>query len=1181
MKKILGIVLAFVMLVTVLAIIPAASDVAQGDGYYVYLDEGITLVHVSGGEEYRIPVAAKDIAKFPELEDGSTSDYSVHTYLDKLLEKGQPKFMADLMTALLNYGAAAQQYFGEAGELAGTPVTNTADLKAATAPKVDVKDDEGIYIGASLLLTGTIQLRFYFMGTDVTTNYGKATNPAGKGYSYIDVPVMPYDMSKSVTVTVGTTSVTYAPINYLKNQADNPELSTMVASIYAYGAKAYEYKNHEHIYNGVITLPATCAPGVKTFTCNYCDACYTEAIAPIRDHTYFDDTSTARYIITKVGEEYVKADYCTSCKDWVSYGNYDNYKNDLSAAKQKLESTTISGSTNLSSSSWGSSDEKYNNGSYTISAYPTTDGKKLAADESNKGEHPRLLVNTEVLANIKNKIGSGNKEMIDLLRTVAYLANRYDSKRVGGDLVGGNLGSADHSNYANNDNLSGTHNYNSYVLETIMSKAFLYLYTGADYYAIEATRWMKQYLKTLRINSDVPDCERYWGYAMFAAAIVYDWCYNSPYVEAADKEDLVEGIKNIAKGSGHMEIGFPPSKQGAVCGHGSERQLLRDYLAVALAIYDEYPGWYEYIGGRFFEEFVPVRNEFYKSGMYPQGISVYVGIRFESDLWSAWLMQSATGYNPYDLRDENGNLLMDENGNVLNNQQKVIRSVFSRVVDGKDYYFDEGDDQTAATDKGYLNLRRYAVPAKISAYLYNDPTAAAWGEGAWLSASEQSDWQKWGDSFLYQIIYRSTGVDNNKNNRYKGLDLILYNGGFMNEIVAHNGWDKNSVSVLMKIGGRTTANHDHADAGSFQIYYKGMLAGDTGFYDSYDDDPGTQFREYHQATIAHNSIVIYKDNTSYGQKPGCAYSEPKTYDEWMSDSYKTATLIGVSTKYDLSGNPQYAYIAGDITPAYTEESSSASYVERRMLSVFNTENKDAPMYFFVYDRVKTGESYQAAFLLHTLNEPQIEGNTVTVTSGGNNTGGKLVLQSLIGASEFKTYSGEQKYYVNGESYTATDDGYWGRVEIKTAKSNDHTMLNVIYVTDAGKTLSLPATGFDFTVNNSVEANGAAIGNTVAVFLKSTSSNTTSYSGGLTFTAPDTGAGTKVNYYISGMAAGKYTIECNGQVIRATVDEKEGILVFNTFAGEEVKITKGHNSDSSGSSDNELPWDEWNNSLECK
>ena len=119
MKKILGIVLAFVMLVTVLAIIPAASDVSETDGYYVYLDEGITLVHVSGGAEYRIPVAAKDLARFPKLQDGqTTSEHSVKTYLNALLDQGQPKFLENLMIALLNYGAAAQEYFpGDNGAL--------------------------------------------------------------------------------------------------------------------------------------------------------------------------------------------------------------------------------------------------------------------------------------------------------------------------------------------------------------------------------------------------------------------------------------------------------------------------------------------------------------------------------------------------------------------------------------------------------------------------------------------------------------------------------------------------------------------------------------------------------------------------------------------------------------------------------------------------------------------------------------------------------------------------------------------------------------------------------------------------------------------------------------------------------------------------------------------------------
>ena len=81
-----------------------------------------------------------------------------------------------------------------------------------------------------------------------------------------------------------------------------------------------------------------------------------------------------------------------------------------------------------------------------------------------------------------------------------------------------------------------------------------------------------------------------------------------------------------------MEVGFPPSGQNGVSGHGCEYQILRDYLSFAIAIYDEYPGWWNYIAYRFYNEFVPVRNEFYRAQMYPQGSSLYVRIRFTSDL---------------------------------------------------------------------------------------------------------------------------------------------------------------------------------------------------------------------------------------------------------------------------------------------------------------------------------------------------------------------------------------------------------------------------------------------------------------------------------------------------------------------------------------------------------------------
>ena len=1184
MKKLLGIVLAFVMLVTILAIIPAASDVAQEDGYYVYLDEGITLVHVSGGTEYRMPIAAKDLAKFPKLQDGqTTSEYSVKTYLTALMEDGQPKFLEDLMIALLNYGAAAQEYFGEAGALVGTPVTDTAALVAATAPEVNISDDSGIYIGATLILEGTIKLRFYFRGTDITANVGTVTNPEGANYSYVDVAVMPYAMADSVTVTVGTTSVTYAPLNYLKNKVADPELSTMVASIYAYGAAAKAYVDHVHDFSGegAITLPATCttagvktytcpcgdsytepvaalghrygsgvttvqatcAPGNKKFTCTRqgCGHVKNEAIAPVKDHTV-DDIELIITVEPTVAADGERTAFCDACNGWATYTyTYNEYKALLNAEKSELDKITISGTTSIDSSPYSA---------------PKTYPKE--------GVHPRLLVTADVIDEIRTALvrEDTRDEMISILRDVCFKANDYAS--------GADLGTATNPTYPASWP-SGTHNYLEDLLNSITSKAFLYLYTGTEYYAVEALRYIMQYMETMDMKSDVGDPERYYGHVMFTAALVYDWCYDA--MTDADREELVKCIKNVASGThdgeGNMEIGFPPEGQGAVCGHGSERQILRDYLAVALAIYDEYPDWYDYIGGRFFQDYVPVREEFYKSGMYPQGISVYIAIRFTSDLWSAWLMQTATGSNPYEGMG----------------QDQIIRSVFSRVVDGSFYFLEEGDDQEEVNKWGQNRLKQYALAAYISSYLYDDPTAAAWANGDWIeSSSARANWKAVNGAPIFQLLLRSTGVDNT-GDRHEGLDLICYNGGFLNEIVAHDGWGADDVSVLMKIGGRTTANHDHADAGSFQIYYKGVLAGDTGFYDTYNHNSDSHFKTYHQATVAHNSILIYEEKTSwgrktinsYGQKAGSTYAEPKNLSTWLSSTYKTADLLGVSYKYDTKGNPKYAYIAGDITPAYHAVSTTyARSVQRRMLSVFNTQNTDVPMYFFVYDRVEIGSSnYQVAFLLHTVNEPTIEGNTVTAISGGNATngkpksGGKLVLQSVIGDCTIEKIGGENMNYVVNGSQVATgdgeDDGFWGRVEIKTKKNTgtNQTLLNVMYVTDANKTLTLPATSF-----STDKVDGAAIGNTVAVFLKNTTSNTDT----ITFTAPDTDFGTKVFYYVSGMADGKWTITCGTQTINVTVDEDDGgLLVFNTYAGKEVTITP--TTEASGpSSENELPVD---------
>ena len=88
------------------------------------------------------------------------------------------------------------------------------------------------------------------------------------------------------------------------------------------------------------------------------------------------------------------------------------------------------------------------------------------------------------------------------------------------------------------------------------------------------------------------------------------------------------------------------------------------------------------------------------------------------------------------------------------------------------------------------------------------------------------------------------------------FDLIKYTGFPGGETSIRNSWSENAVSLYMKVGDRTMANHDHRDSGHFQIYYKGLLACDSGYYTgvSYSSDHS---KYYQQATVAHNGLLVY------------------------------------------------------------------------------------------------------------------------------------------------------------------------------------------------------------------------------------------------------------------------------------------------------------------------------------
>lgn len=888
-----------------------------------------------------------------------------------------------------------------------------------------------------------------------------ANNATNKQYPTYEFDAEGYVITKAATCKeAGTKTATCTKCGETVTKAI-PKLTTHTLGVYT-----------------VTKEPTETATGTKTATCSLCGTTVTDTIPALgTSHVW----STVSVLLTEptssaAGKYYV---YCTECGARKTTGttlSYSDYTTQINALKSSISSSSLGTSyTKLSTTA-------YNAPTY----YPTA---RVAAT-SQYPSSPRVLINAEDIVALRNAFADSSSG--DVLNSIVKLANNYER---------GTLGSQTYHSSSDGYGPKGTHNCNEHILETVMAQALLYQITGADLYGYKAIKIIKEYISTVKITTSgsnkVNDACRTYGYVMFTAGVVYDWCRD--LLTETDKKQIIYGVeKNLCSG---MEVGFPPSGQGGVSGHGSERQILRDYLSFAIAIYDDEPTWYQYIAGRVYQEYVPVRNAYYSAGYTPQGLSNYLPIRYTSDLWSAWLLKSATGKNPYNEAD----------------MKNVMKSVYANFIYATTYAFEEGDSEGRSAKQKTLNL---ALPAMMSAYVLDDATGEVW--------ARKADYAYTGSVYLF-IMKTGTKDLEKLNDRYDDMSYITYNGGFESRIIAHNSWTKNDAAVFMKIGGKTTANHDHADAGSFQIYYKALLTGDSGCYDSYGS---THHTKYHQATVAHNSILIYNGTTGYGQnQPG----ETTSFSTWSGTKYDTGETTGVAYAYDKDGKPLYAYIAGELSGCYNTY-AGASRVERRMLTVYDTENASSPMFVFVFDAIKTSNtSYRKAFLLHTPTQPTINGNTVTVVNGD----GKLVLQNVTGNAI--TTAGH--YEVNGSEVTSSDDdGMWGRVEISATGEQESFMLNAMYVTGSSSNPSLTATN----ISNDV-VSATKMGAVVAAFVKSADRRTASFS-------ITTGGSGDINYYISGVAAGTWTATVGGKTVTATATIDGGILSFTAPAGT-VTLTK--------------------------
>ena len=642
-------------------------------------------------------------------------------------------------------------------------------------------------------------------------------------------------------------------------------------------------------------------------------------------------------------------------------------------------------------------------------------------------------------------------------------------------------------------------------LSIIESKAFEYAINGDEMLGCEAVNALLNVILSFDREKD----GIYYtvgGMILLTSAEVYDWCYDLLTPEL--REAIVGGCENLV--APYMEIGFPPDNMGYISGHGSGSPILRDWLAFAIATYDEYPDIYEFVAGRIFEQYIEPRNFYYKSGSIHQGNNYGQSTRFLADLWSAALIKRMSGELIYD----------ESMSKVLYGQVYAIRP------DGETLRM--GDDFTETFSNPYNKI--YWRAAFYAGNLFGDPVLRGLAKSA-TNGFEYTGYLS-GNEHLSPAIHLIFNDPSIGTAELSTLPLTYYMGSPLGQTITRTGWDidgSDDIQVLMRICELNGGNHDHLDSGNFQIFYKGILASESGVYDSY----GTpQDYNYNKQTIAHNCLLIYDpdENTgrivnSGGQRmPG----EPKNLDDWFE-----RFTFGKVTAHEETDT--HIVLTGDITSAYTNK---VSEVLRSMVFI-PTGDAEMPGIFAVYDRVTSSKaSFKKTFLLHMQTEPEVSGNITVIT----NNGGKLVNQTLLPNDAVITKVGGEgnEFSINGVNYPSTVMKYyknsieagWGRVEISPADENlSDSFLNVMYVTDEGSAVEAKA-----ELIESDSAVGARLGDYVIVFAESSER-----ADKISFTIPGDGS---VKLLVVGLAGGEY--EVGGKVCTATEDG--GSIWIETDAG---------------------------------
>lgn len=533
--------------------------------------------------------------------------------------------------------------------------------------------------------------------------------------------------------------------------------------------------------------------------------------------------------------------------------------------------------------------------------------------------------------------------------------------------------------------------YDEKLEKVIEQKAFYYLMTQDVSVGKEAVDLVTKYLSVLEFgNVTHGDITRELGRAIYTGALVYDWCY--PLIDAQTKTALRLDFKRLVR---DMEIGWPPfyGLESIINGHGNEAQICRDMLSWSLAVYDEDPEPYKYISYSILEQLVPMRKFEYQSPRHNQGVD-YGGYRFGWEMHAVWLYYRMLGYSVF-----------DENIKNMSDYWLYMRTPDGKMLRDGDMF----NVKYSTSDEFYWKNPQ----TMLLCYAFSGNKII---KGEFYKQGGLPD-----NPILFLLL---NDPDLKPEYDLSALPLAKDFGPVLGSMVVRTGWDQERTSddvvAEIKGGGYHFGNHQHADAGALQIYYRGIQVGDLGLYLSYGSPYDFNFNK---RSVSHSMMLavdpseklLFRTKTNDG---GTRFSQrfPKTPEETQKDPWFNVGFVRSAALGDVAKKTGFSYYNMDLTAAYTAKMTAYS----RGFLFLNLERKDVPAAIILTDDMLVQDAtFKKYWQINTLNKPIEEQGSLVLKSELKGKIGKTYVDMLLPKKEDRTLEivgGKESSHVFGTAY---------------------------------------------------------------------------------------------------------------------------------------------------------------------